>query len=437
MEFSVPGPSDKRMVTLEGWDGVNNVVGETAMPTNHLLEAVNVDFDSEGRVQRRRGTTLALGLPRARSLWSGNLFPYMLVAQDTHLIALNEDLKQTVVSTTLNPAADITYCEVNGSAYWSDGSSIGLLTPDLVTHPIYAENPPVQPLCAAVGTGGMDQGRYQVAITWVDELGRESGTPLANSVAVADGGGIQLTMPVAPGHIPITRIYLTKANGDKLYFYRTIPSMIGSVLIGAGKLQAQLATQFHEPMPAGHLVRYFNGRLFVADHDRVWFSRSLAYGQFHRPTSYMKFRGLIRMLEGVGEAQNSSGFYVSDEARVYYRSGASPKDFQQTIAYPYPAVEGTAVVVPGSYLGLSVTTNVVYWLSTNGVFCIGLPGGSVEPFSENYLLASKAQSGASYVRDIDGIRQIVTNLSGIGAPQTAAASVTAVASVVRNGVVVQ
>lgn len=430
--------NDKGVVKIGGWDGVTNTIEETSLPISSLTQAVNVDMDNFGKMQLRQGSSLAVSLVGARNLWAGTLFPYMLVAQGANLIALDVNMSQTALSTTLDGNGPVSYCEINGTVYWTDGTSVGLITPDLVRHPIYTENPPVQPLLALSTLGGLDAGNYQVASTWVDALGRESGTSIAAQITVPAGGGIALTFLNAPADIVSTRVYVTKANGDKLYLYTTVPAAMAGLTIQNGHLESQLATQFAEPMPAGHLIRYFNGRLYIADKDRVWFSLPLRYGQFRRDVSYMKFKGHIRMLEPVGEAQNSSGFYVSDDARVYYRSGAAPKDFQQAIAYPYPAVDGTAVRVPGSYLGLEITTNVVYWLSTNGVFCIGTPGGVVIPFSEKYVVASQAQSGASIVRDVGGgIRQIVTNLSGIGGPQNAAAGVTAVGRVERNGVVVQ
>lgn len=430
----MPGPSDRSLQQFEGWNGINNVLSEVGLPTEFLRQANNVDIDDQGKPQRRAGYTQVIA-GGARSLWAGRLFPYALYASANMLYAFDDPTNPQAV-TTVDSVSDLSYCEVNDVVYWTDGTSLGMIDMDLAPHPPAAANPPSQPTLVATGTGGLFAGSYQVAVTHVDALGRESGTSIARVVQVAEGGGIQATFAPAVAGTVTRRIYMTSANGDVLYLYRTVPAAVSALLLGVGNLTTELRTQFLEPMPGGHLVRYYNGRLYVAQHNRVLFSRSLRYGQYDPSEGYLTFRGHIRLLHGVGEGQ-SGGLFVGDDRRVYFLGGPDPENFTQRTAYPFAAVEGTALTVPGSYLGLSETREVVYWLSSNGVFCVGMPDGSVMPMTERYALAPQAQSGASFIRDIAGIRQIVTNISGIGNTQVAAASDSAVARVERNGVVVQ
>lgn len=432
----MPGPSDARKVEFNGWSGLNNVLSEVGLPKEFLRQATNVDIDNQGKPQRRDGYT-QISSVQTRSLWSGRLFPYMLYASNGQIYATNSPPTAAAVA-AVNTDGIVSYCEVNGNVFFTDGSKLGLLTADLVEHPAFTSNPYAQPMCVASANGGLYAGNYQVAITFVDILGRESGTTIANQVQVAEGGGINLAFTtIYPADAVTMRVYRTDANDDVLRLVRQVPAATPVMSLGMDERVQQLMTQFLEPMQGGDIVRYLNGRLFVSLYDTIYFSEALRYGQALPQGAYLKVKGQVRMMEAVGEAQKGAGLYVSDDARTYFLSGPEPAQFEQIVAYPYPAVAGTAVVVPGSYLGLDVTTNVVYWLASNGVFCVGQPGGQVVPMSEKYALATQAQSGVSFTRDLAGIRQIVTNTNGLGGPQLAAATDRAVAQVMRNGVVVQ
>lgn len=429
---------DKSQFQLSGWLGVNNVADETNIPKQQLREAVNVDINSGGTVLRRDGYTNVVNAPGTNQIWSGVLFPYLLHVHNGAIKALDANLNTAATITTLTSSEPVSFWEVNGNVFFSDDSSIGLITSDLELLPVYTTNPSQQPAVTTVsGSGGLPAGNYQLAMTYLDILGRESGTDIARQGAVLEGGGLQLTFPAAPSDAVLKRVYLSYADGEDLFMVGQFPANIGSALVGATHRSAKLHTQFFVPMQAGHIIRSLNARLLIAHHNIITFSETLRYGQMSPDDNYLTFKGRVRMLEPVSEATNGTGVYVSDDKRTYFLGGAEPAKFVQVVAYPYPAVEGTSVQVPGSYFGLSVTTLVPYWLATNGVFCIGQPDGSVLPMSETYALAPKAQNGTSFIRDISGVRQILTNLNGLGGAQVAAASDSAVARVERNGVVVQ
>lgn len=432
------GPlDDSAQVQFTGFLGVNNVANETNVPKNQFREAVNVDIDPSGSIIRRSGFTSRLSHVGKNQVWAGQLFPYMLYVQDGSIKALDANLNAAATLASVDSSTPVTFWEVNGNVFFSDDSRIGLITPDLTVHPVFATNPTQQPAVAVTSSSGLPGGNYQLAMTYIDALGRESGTDIARQGTVPEGGGLQLTFPTAPSDAVTKRVYLSYANGEDLFLVGQYPAGLSSALVGPTHQTKKLATQFFEPMDAGHIIRTLNARLFVAHVNRIQFSQALRYGQMSRDDNYIVFKGRIRMMEPVSEATAGTGLFVSDDKRTYFLGGAEPEGFSQVVAYPYPAVEGTSIQVPGSYLGLSVTTLVPYWLATNGVFCIGQPNGQVAPMSETYALAPRAQSGTSFVRDVAGIHQILTNLAGLGGAQVAAASDSAVARVVRNGVVVQ
>jgi hypothetical protein len=104
--------------------------------------------------------------------------------------------------------------------------------------------------------------------------------------------------------------------------------------------------------------------------------------------------------------------FVAAGSRTYWLGGANPDGFTQRTVYPAGVVEGTAVVMRGSAWGFDTAERVVAWLATNGVFCVGVPGGTVVRMKESEALATVGERGASLFREVDGIRQFLTALQG-------------------------
>jgi hypothetical protein len=124
---------------------------------------------------------------------------------------------------------------------------------------------------------------YQVAVTFRDIRGEESGTGQAAQIAVPEGGGIALSNVPQPldADVNIVRVYLSPANGDMLYFVRDMPVGMTSATLGAGARGKPLDSQFMEKMPAGSIVRALNGRMFVARGAEMLWSEALGFGLHH------------------------------------------------------------------------------------------------------------------------------------------------------------
>jgi hypothetical protein len=261
--------------------------------------------------------------------------------------------------------------------------------------------------------GGLSAGTYQLAVTFLTAAGEESGASLAAMVDVPEGGGVQCdAIPQPPDASYRVRLYLSGANGDVLHFARDLAAGMTSVLLGVTRAGKVLETQFLEPMPPGHIVRWFNGRLYVAvDNVLVW-SEAMRYGLTRLAHNRAGFQKRLDLLEPVGAGDEGAGIYVASADRTYFLGGTDPKAFSNRIAYPHGAVPGTALRVPANVFGVQSSTEVVYWLARNGVGCLGLPGGTVMPLRENQVIGPSADSGASLYRDVNGLRQVITTLVG-------------------------
>lgn len=419
----MPTPSDKQLKTARGWPaGIDNRSKEQALTrddngvTIALREAQNVDLDIAGKPTRRTGCQKATSGTRVHSLWSEpGAFPLGLYADNGDLMAIQTDIGTFSVRDGLAPGQPLSYAVAAGRVYWSNEMQTGCVSADGVALPWGIDGPHGQPtLIGGSGIGGLASGTYQVAVTFLSSAGEESGASLAAIVAVPDGGGITLAdIPQPADSTQRIRVYRSDANGDVLYHAADVVAGTHTLLLGAYRLGRPLATQFLEPMPAGHIVRQFAGRLWVASGAAVVYSEPLRYGLTRLPQNRMGFPARLDLMEPVGNGdEGGGGLFVAAADRTYWMAGSNPADMRATYRYPEGggAVPGTAIRLAGTTLGLQTTEPAVYWLARNGVACIGLPGGEVVPLHAAQAQAPAAEGGASGFRDRNGMRQIITTL---------------------------
>lgn len=418
-------PSDKQLVAVRGWPaGIDNRSAEQSLTRDEkgvtiaLREAQNVDLDKAGKIRRRQGFQRAISGIRVHSLWSEPAgFPFGLYADGEELMAVQTDLGTFSVRDGLVPGQPLSYAVAAGRVYWSNAMQTGCVTADGDALPWGVEGPNGQPaLAAGNGIGGLDGGSYQVAVTFVSAAGEESGAARAATVTVPDRGGITLTdIPQPSDATQRIRVYRSRANGDVLYHAADLPAGTTSLILGSAQLGKPLSTQFLEGMPAGHVVRQFAGRLWVASGSNVVYSEPLRYGLTRLPQNRISLPATVDLLEPVGNGdEGGGGLFVAAADRTYWMGGSNPANMRATYRYPEGggAVPGTAVRVAGTTLGLETTEPVVYWLARNGVACIGLPGGQVLPLRSAQAQAPAADAGASVFRDARGVRQVITSLQG-------------------------
>lgn len=434
------GVKDRQLRSTSSWPlGINNLEQEDSIPVDpktgvdlHLRQAVNVDLTRAGKVQRRDGYTQRLSA-KVHSLYEA---PFGLLG------VVNGDLKcfdANLTATTLVAGVGqrpVSYDTFGTDVCWTNGVQIGRIDENLVPHQVWVDAPG-QPTVLPYGVGGMPAATYQVAITYRDSFGRESGSSLATLVDVVEGGGIQLT------HIPhsieasTTRIYVSPPNGDALYWVMDVPTGVSTCVFGLSTEKKLISTQWHQMLPPGQSIRLWNGRGLVAAQNVLWYSDAYRYG-LTLPGYYTRYNGYISMLRSVGEADASGVFVAVDspadgKGRTYFLSGPNPAEWKRTVVYPNSAIEGTDLLVPGSLFGFDSANRVAYWVASNGVPCVGLPTGQVVPLTEGRFVTPFADRGTTLFRDEHGLRQMITSLLG-SSTNTAAISDFATASITRNGI---
>ena len=425
---------EKGLVDLDFSAGKNSVAPETELPKASARELLNVDLSNSGRLSRRRGYTKIYdaGSNAVHSLFSSQL--HTLFVEGGSLKKLNSDYTATALG-SVDPNSYMSYAEVNRKTYFTNGVDTGVVLEDGTVAPWGVKEPTGQPLLTLNSSGGLWEGTYQVAITFVDANGEESGSALADTIDVPAGYGITCSLFPNSEEASNINIYLTAPNGTVLHHRAQVPVGTVSVnfLSNPDSYGKQLETQFMERMPAGQIVRYFKGRMWVAVGDMLIFSPALRYGLYDPRHTYFRFPADITIVQPVQD-----GVYVVSD-QTYFLSGSDPMQMDQRVVYSDGGVAGTGLNVPPTMIKEDqfdeLPDYLAFWYSTNGAV-LGLPGGQVQTITEDRVDIPEFGRGATLLRNQDGIRQLVTSLSTRGSASGFGASDVATAEIRRNGVLI-
>ncbi len=430
------GVRDRALSDVGPWPlGMNNAVKEDRLPTDEdgnvlaLRDAQNVDLDKIGWPQRRRGLDRIYEGELTHSLWWEEGMPFMLFADAGELLVMTQDERVDLLGREVGNLP-LSYALVNDRVFFTNRATCGMVMMDRQVYGWAPHQPAGVPTLGTEAGYALTRGLYQVVVTFTDVLGRESGCGRAAAIDVEDEGGITLDnipQPSDPAATPIVNIYCTGPNDQVLRLATSIPAGITSGSIGQVANGRSLTTQLLQPMPAGQIVRLFNGRLVVAVGHEVIYSEPLRYGLYNPVANRIRFDAEVDLLEPVG----NEGWYVAAGKRTYWLNGADPAEFGQRIARGAGAVRGSGVRVPGNVMGLATKEPVPVWLASSGHLCIGTSAG-VEVLKDGEAVIPSADRAALLFRQEEGLQQIVAALRGPRA-QSLAVTDTAVAHVLYRG----
>lgn len=422
---------EKDLLSFKGWPaGVNNVSPEERLSSKALREAVNVDLDVGGRVVRRRGYVRRVSGGNIHSLWSTGLISFFVDGGTLYALDATTWVTTALV-TGLTAGARVSYEQVGQYVFFTNGYEFGRY--DVVANTASltggVSNPGGQPILTATTGGDLVAGQYFVAVTFLNTDGQESGTGAAAYVTVDALGAIDLTS-IPQGTGAKIRVYVSTANGtsDELWQQADLPMGTTTYRVRKYIPGKALRTQFMEPLPAGQLIRRYNGRMYVAVDNVLVYSDALRYHLYKPETDFIVFPDRITMVE-----PSLDGLFVASD-KIYFLEGGDPKDFKLSPVADIKAVEGTAQVVSGLlFPALKLSHNVVYWFTERGPY-VGLPGGQAQALMDTRLAVDAFVRGATLLREEDGRRQLVTSLYGDKDASTFATTDYSVIEIRRNAV---
>jgi len=383
--------------------GLNNRDTDSKIPEGALRLARNVDVTRTGIIRRRAGYTERVS-GSYHSLW-GNGSEGYVVKNDalTRLTVSGNTVTETELRTGLASAMRMAYVAVNERVYYSNDVVTGCVVAG-VDRPWGVEHAGSLPVAAAVASGGLDAGAYQIAVTFVADDGEEGGTAASVSVNVAQGGGVSLSAIPQPaaGTVSWVRVYVTQANSRTFYRYADLAVGTTTLLISkSATLGMVLETWDLYPPPPGGVLELHNGCIWVGSGRRLWFTEPLRYGQVKRTNSYL-FPAEISVI-----ARLSSQALMVAADRHYLLMGADPYNLTLVKSHDYPAVKGTRVTLPDG--------ETRAWASTRGWMMPG-EGGVVEVLRDKVEIDVASRGGALY-RETNGEDQILISLhDGVMSP---------------------
>jgi hypothetical protein len=435
----MPTPLDNDVLRMDGWaKGVNNRLRETeseAATRNQfeipsapwLRKAVNVDLTRLGHPLRRAGyTQLSSGF--THSLWSSERTDYGLCVKEGVLTAITTDsgIQEHSLGAVV-PYLPMAYTEVNGTVYYANGVDKGRISPQWDLLP-WGLPVPAKPELSSAAGGSLFPGTYYVAATFEDAAGEEYGASEPAEIALEAQSSLTVSMPHAwPDGAFRLNVYVTQANSEVYYLTRqlVIPGAVSVGQSDLGKGRVLETLDFKEP-PSGHVLAYFNGRIYIARNDTVVFTEPLRYGVARPAQGIYMFPERVELV-----APSTDGVYVGFKGQVVFLAGTDPYDVSQIAVQACGPVPRAMTYIAGERLGVNAK-HVPAWWGTDGVMVAGLPGGQVRQLTRDRLAVPKHELGAMMLREREGMSQLVSVLRKGGETNAMGASDSVVAEIRRD-----
>lgn len=429
-------PTDRELERLGPFPyGANNLAPETSVPSRALREAVNVKLSDDGKISRREGYQLIEPLEGATSVVGVGTRGFVNAGTDLYAF---EVIDRTVAALTpihsgLRPGAKLTAVLIEPDLFLSDGEENLRIAPDNTISPWAVPQASPPGVAAILTGGGMQPGRYRLALTCRMPTGEEGPASEPLELELQQGEYPQISLPPAPVGVSRYALYMTKPNGTELLLVGVVPVNAVNVSVSSPRLGRPCPSEFLYPMPPADFALYFRSRLWVAKGAVLTASEPFQYGLCQPDFSSMPFSEDITGLGAAGES--GGGFFVGQKSKVYYVRGDSPESLTLAEKYPAGMVAGTLTSVPGARLPMEAPPSepVPIWLATNGVICVGLPDGTVLPLTETRFAASVGETGAGLFLQRAGSSRFVATTSE-PRDNVFAVKDEAIFEVVRNGI---
>ncbi len=140
--------------------------------------------------------------------------------------------------------------------------------------------------------------------------------------------------------------------------------------VGVSSTEEQVVEYLAAP-PVGSLLEIFNGRMFVAAENLLYFSEIYDYSRF-RVTPFI-FEEDIVMIKGL-----TGGMYVGTEEGLFFLGGNDPFEFSRIKASDGRVISGSERKVTASDIGLQVPAEVIVFAISGEGICIADGSGSVQ-----------------------------------------------------------
>lgn len=346
----------------------------------------NVDIDNTGRLQSSHGKTKVISLVAGHSIFSnGN---YTLFADAGVLYSVTDITTLSTVALDLIVGSKVSYCEINGEVFYSDGITLKRLDANGAVNRVGIPVPATP--TATVASGSLKAAWYQYTITYFYGL-EEGGAAPSGNIEVPDNSALVVSLVPPPSGVTHIGVYLSGPNGEVPLFAGKYAAGTTAVTLSALASGRQVQNLVAGPMPAGNHLALCLARLLSAAGNVLTYSEPYNYGLTNPTKNYLHFPAEITNV-----IPCKDGVYVTADKTWWVTNFADPLGDP---VLPYGAVAHTGKQFPNE--------NKVFWLSSRGVV-VGDALGQVNNIQEENLLLDLSGSGASVFIEGNN-RMIVTN----------------------------
>lgn len=382
--------------------GMNNVADDDALqqggdaPKLFVKDAVNVDFTDSGKVQLRRGSTLVT-TSNFKNLWQSPLHHDVFATLERQIVKVDPVTWGYEVLLSDIDTSIVCYEVVNNLVLISTANDVYSFNGSMLSP--FTIDTPASPLAVANVEGGtLGAGDYIVAISYLRN-GVESGLSENIQVSIqldqtALTGSISLTLPLClDASISHVAVYMTTRNGGELRKFGTFRISTTQVLIDQCEKLGR-AVQFTQlsPMPSGKFMKYWQGRLLVADKNIIRFSQALAYHLYDERHDFVMLPQRITFLVPV-----DSGIWVGQVDHVVFLSGTQPSELALIKKTAHAPIPLSAIEVDADTVGSDISQGggkTALWLAENG-YVLGTSAGQVVELHAGVLKGISAKAARS------------------------------------------
>lgn len=383
--------------------GINNRLEPTKLATTlpdrsagtYLYGADNVDLGGDGYLKRRPGRERVL-TANCHSLWGDQMGAYV-VADDAlaKLSMLNEATAGLITVRNAIGPYPVSYSRgADGDVYWSNAIVIRRIA-NSADRPIAPSAPNPEPVCT-ITSGALAAGQYLIAFTQ-QTIDGESPATTVRALDLPANSGVSIASATS------VCVYMSACDGDVLTL-QALNITAGTVVTHVNNT-TRCMTLNRAVMPAGQIVRHFQGRMLVAAGTVMYVSDPYYYGLYNPSAGYIPFPSAVTVI-----APTDNGVYICAD-KTYWLSNVESGELQEVL--PYGGLLGSD--------GRSPDNETVFWQSPRGLV-VADKNMSVKNVQEKALDFGAASSGASLYRERDGMAHVVASRASASLPAAAASS---------------
>jgi len=150
---------------------------------------------------------------------------------------------------------------------------------------------------------------------------------------------------------------------------------------------------FSDP-PVGHLIGFYNGRIYTAVAEALFFSEANSRNHFDLARNVILESSRIRMFSPV-----VNGFYLGTDAEILFFSGSTPKEFTRVVVADYPVIPGSDTPVMMSQIGGAEEGGKAVMMATENGIAAAFEGGKFINLSEDRVKYPAANFSAGIFKN--------------------------------------